>query len=244
MPDPLRLDGRRALVTGAGRGLGAEIARTLVKLGAEVYGTARTRDAADEIGKRRGTTGIVLDLADTSAFEPLASQLDVDLLVNNAGVNIPRRATDVSAIDWDTVLDTNLRGTFLLTRAFGRRWIAEGTAAAVVSVTSQAGVVAVADRAAYGASKAGLDQVTKVLALEWGPHRIRVNAVAPTFVRTDMTESTLADPVRAARLLDRIPLGRFGEADDVAWPVAFLLSDAAGLVTGHTLRVDGGYTAC
>jgi NAD(P)-dependent dehydrogenase (short-subunit alcohol dehydrogenase family) len=239
---PFRLDGRRVLVTGAARGLGRAIAAALADLGAEVHGTARTAESARAVGKRLGTDGIVLELSDVASFDALADRLDIDLLVNNAGVNAPAAALETTEADWDAVLDTNLRGTFFLTRAFARRWIAAGTRAAVVTVSSQAGTVAIEDRVAYGASKAGVDHVTKVLALEWARHGIRVNAVAPTFVRTELTASTLADHERAGVLLSRIPLGRFGEPEDVAWPVAFLLSDAAGLITGHTLLVDGGYT--
>lgn len=237
-----RLDGRRALVTGAGRGLGAAIAGVLAELGAEVHGTSRTADGARAVGERLGTPGIVLDLAEPGSFDELAASLDIDVLVNNAGVNVPAPALEASLADWDLVHSTNLRGTFFLTRAFGRRWIANGTRGSVVTVSSQTGTVAIEDRVAYGSSKAGIENVTKVLAYEWGAHGIRVNAVAPTFVRTELTASTLSDPERAERLLSRIPLGRFGEPDDVAWPVAFLASAAAAMITGHTLLVDGGYT--
>lgn len=239
---PYRLEGRRVLVTGAGRGLGASIAGVLRELGAEVHGTSRTVEGARAVGARLGTPGIVLDLADPSTFDDLAQRLDVDTLVNNAGINAPAPALEASLSDWDAVHATNLRGTFFLTRAFGRRWITEGTRASVVTVSSQTGSVAIEDRVAYGSSKAGIENVTKVLAYEWGAHGIRVNAVAPTFVRTELTASTLSDPERAERLLAQIPLGRFGEPADVAWPVAFLASDAAAMITGHTLLVDGGYT--
>jgi NAD(P)-dependent dehydrogenase (short-subunit alcohol dehydrogenase family) len=140
------------------------------------------------------------------------------------------------------VFDTNLKGAFFLTTALARTWLSASQDAAVVNVASQAGLVAIEDRAAYGSSKAALIHLTKQLALEWAASGIRVNAVAPTFVRTELTESTLSQPDRAAELLSRIPFGRFGEPEDIVGAVLFLLSDAAGLITGHTIAIDGGYT--
>jgi NAD(P)-dependent dehydrogenase (short-subunit alcohol dehydrogenase family) len=166
----------------------------------------------------------------------------IDLLVNNAGVNVPKPALELTDQDWDTVFDTNLKGSFFLTTALAQHWVDRGTPGAIVNVASQAGIVGIEERAAYGTSKAGLIHLTKILALEWAPAGIRVNAVAPTFVRTELTASTLSRPEWAAELLSRIPIGRFGEPEDIAGAVAFLLSDAASLITGHTLAIDGGYT--
>lgn len=242
-----RLDGKTVLVTGAGRGLGRAIADGLAEHGALVYGTSRDVATSQEIAERYGTPPLSIDLADPAAIPAFVSGLlelsgGIDLLVNNAGVNIPRPAIDVTEQDWDTVLGTNLKAPFLLTREFARTWIARGTAAAVVNVASQAGIVAIEERAAYGASKAGLIHLTKSLALEWAAAGIRVNAVAPTFIRTELTASTLSDPERAGELLNRIPVGRFGEPEDVVGAVLYLLGDAASLVTGHTITIDGGYT--
>jgi 2-deoxy-D-gluconate 3-dehydrogenase len=236
------LEGRRALVTGASRGLGLAIADGLAQLGAVVHGTSRDARGAAVIAERYGTAPLVLDITDVGSFERFAARLDIDLLVNNAGMNAPARALDVTPQQFDDVMATNVRGTLFLTQAFGRRWIAEGARAAVVNVSSQSGSVAIESRVVYGPSKAAVDNLTKVLALEWAAHGIRVNSVAPTFIRTELTASTLSDPAWADELLSRIPIGRFGEPEEVAGAVAFLLGDAASLITGHTLLVDGGYT--
>ena len=243
-----RLDGHRVLVTGAGRGLGHAIALGLKDLGATVYGTSRDPDVARRIGDELGTAAQVLDLGDVESFDAFVGRLEgeggVDMLVNNAGVNVPAPATEVTPRDWDTVLDTNVKGPFFLSTALAKNWLRAGTRGSIVNVASQAGIVAIEERASYGASKAGLIHLTKVLALEWAREGIRVNAVAPTFVRTELTASTLDRPEWADELLRRIPVGRFGEPEDVVGAVAFLLGDAASLVTGHTVVVDGGYSIC
>ncbi|PNH80736.1 SDR family NAD(P)-dependent oxidoreductase [Arthrobacter sp. AFG20] len=246
MPN-FRLDGKKALVTGAGRGLGKAIADDLAESGATVYGTSRDAATAQQISDRYGTPPLAVDLGSAGSISGFAESLQqvsggIDLLVNNAGVNVPKPALELTEDDWDTVFDTNLKGTFFLTTALARQWVAAGTPGAIVNIASQAGIVAIEERAAYGTSKAGMIHLTKILALEWAAAGIRVNAVAPTFVRTELTASTLSRPDWAAELLSRIPIGRFGEPEDVAGAVAFLLSDAASLITGHTLAVDGGYT--
>ncbi len=237
------LTGRTALVTGASRGLGQAIADGLAELGATVHGTARSAEAAAAVGARYGTPPCPLDLARPESFEAIADRLaDVDLLINNAGTIVPAAALDVRVEDYDAVMDVNLRGTFFLTQAFGRRWIGCGTEAGVVNIGSQTGTVAIEERSVYGASKAALDNLTKNLALEWAPHGIRVNAIAPTWIRTELAELTLSKADLAAKLLARIPLGRFGDPIDVVGAVAFLAGPMAKLITGHTLMIDGGYT--
>ena len=242
-----RLDGRRALITGAGRGLGAAIARGLEELGATVYGTSRDRASAEEIARRHGTEPVVLDVTDVAQATEAVSRLQesvggIDLLVNNAGINVPAAALDIRQEDWEAVQDANVKGLFFVSQVVARDWVERGVRGSIVNIGSQAGAVAIEDRATYGASKGAVAQLTRNLALEWAPHGIRVNNVAPTFVRTDLTAATLAPGARADELLSRIPLGRFGEPDDVVGAVAFLLGDAAAMVTGHTLLVDGGYT--
>ncbi|HEX3679469.1 MAG TPA: SDR family oxidoreductase [Galbitalea sp.] len=241
------LTGKTALVTGAGRGLGRAIADCLAAQGVTVYGSSRDGKTAQAIAGRYGTIPVVMELGNTPSIRDTVrtmtgKNIAIDLLVNNAGINIPKSAIDVTEEDWDLVFNANLRGAFFLSSELARGWIQNNRLAAIVNVASQAGIVAIEERAAYGASKAGMIHLTKILALEWAAAGIRVNAVAPTFVRTELTESTLSRPEWAAELLSRIPIGRFGEPEDVAGTVAFLLSDAAALVTGHTLVVDGGYT--
>lgn len=239
--------GKVALVTGAGRGIGRAVADLLHAEGAAVYGTSRDEAAAAEIAGRYGTAPIRMELRDKASIDAgvaavLAHAGRIDLLINNGGVNAPRLAIDVPQEEWDLVHETNVRGTFLVSQAVAKHWIAGGRPGAIVSVASQAGIVAIEERVAYGSSKAAMIHITKQLAIEWGKHGIRVNAVAPTFVRTELTASTLARPDWAAELLSRIPAGRFGEPEEVATAVAYLLGDGASLITGHTLVVDGGYT--
>lgn len=239
--------GRVALVTGAGRGIGQAVADLLQAEGATVYGTSRDEQSAAVIAERYGTAPIVMELRDTASVVAgveavIAHAGRLDLLVNNGGVNSPNAALDVPEHEWDLVHETNVRGTFFASQAAAKHWVAEGRPGAIVMVASQAGLVAIEDRVAYGSSKAAMSHMTRLLALEWAKHGIRVNAVAPTFVRTELTASTLAQPGRAEELLSRIPLGRFGETEEIADAVRYLLSDGASMITGHTLVVDGGYT--
>lgn len=244
---PAQLTGRTALVTGAGGGLGQAIADAITAAGGTVYGTSRDETSARVIADRYGTTPVVMEMREGDSIRRAVEIVverspGIDLLVNNAGVNIPEPATEITEAHWDTVFDTNVRGAFLVSQCLARHWLTRHTAASIVNVASQAGIVAIEERAAYGTSKAALIHLTKLLAFEWAAAGIRVNAVAPTFVRTELTASTLARPEWSAQLLARIPLGRFGEPDEIGPAVAFLLSDAASLITGHTLVIDGGYT--
>jgi NAD(P)-dependent dehydrogenase (short-subunit alcohol dehydrogenase family) len=241
-----RLDGKVALVTGASRGLGAGIADGLKEAGAKVVGTSREQDSAEQVAKRLGSVPVVMDVADVGSVragvDRVASQLGrLDILVNNAGLNIPQGVFDVDEASWNAVVDTNLKGTFFAAQAAARRMVAEG--GRIINIASQAGVVGIEERSAYGASKGGVTILTKVLAIELARHGITVNAVAPTFVATELTRTTLEDPAWRERVLSRIPLGRVGEPEDVAAATVYLASPAAAMVTGHTLLVDGGWTA-
>lgn len=242
-----QLDGKKALVTGAAGGLGKAIADGLARQGAIVYGTSRDQATAEILAARYGTDVVVLDQSDLNGVDAVVERLyeqsgGIDLLCNNAGINVPQKATEVDHDTWNRILNVNLSGVFFLSQAIGKRWIRDGKAGSIVNISSQAGSVAIEERASYGASKAALSHLTKILALEWAPNGIRVNAIAPTFIRTELTESTLSKPGWAEELLSRIPLGRFGIPEDVVGAAIYLFSEEANLVTGHVLTIDGGYT--
>lgn len=245
------LTGKVAVVTGAGKGIGRAICLELAQAGADVFGVSRTEADLDSLGEEVRAFGVrfgacVADLSSAAAAEFAAEQAaafgDVDILVNNAGVARTAPAEDVTEADWDAVMDTNLKGAFFVAQAFGRGMLARGRGR-IVNVSSQAGVVGLRDHAAYCASKAGLGLITKVLAIEWGPRGVSVNAVAPTVILTPMGEQVWGDPAVGAPMLAKIPLGRFGRPVEVASVVAFLASDLAAMMNGETVLIDGGYTA-
>lgn len=243
-----RLDGKSALVTGASRGLGAAIAGALKDAGATVSGTSRTEESAAEVAENLGTGPVVMDVTDLASVragvDKAAEELGrLDILVNNAGQNIPQGVFEVDEESWDAVMNTNLKGSFFVTQAAARHMTDRDGGGRIINVGSQAGVVGIEERSAYGASKGGVTVLTKVLALELAEYNITVNTVAPTFVATELTRSTLEDPEWMERIISRIPLGRVGEVEDVAAAVVYLASPAAAMVTGHTLLVDGGWTA-
>lgn len=243
-----RLDGKIALVTGASRGIGAGIAAALRDAGATVIGTSRDMESARTVAARLGSVPCAMEVTDMASIragvDAVAAHYGrLDVLVNNAGVNIPQSLFDVTETAWDTVLDTNLKSSFFAAQAAARQMVAGGTGGTIINVASQAGIVGIEDRSAYCASKGGQILLTKVLALELAPHGITANAVAPTFIATELTRGTLDDPAKRERVLSRIPLRRMGEVADVAAAVVYLASPAAAMVTGHTLRVDGGWTA-
>jgi NAD(P)-dependent dehydrogenase (short-subunit alcohol dehydrogenase family) len=246
------LAGRVALVTGAGRGIGRGLAHALAHAGACVVAASRTRDEVDSLAAEITDSGgqgdaLQLDVRDSASIAAAVDgTLDlhgrIDILVNNAGVGTNHDALDVTEDDWDEVLDVNLKGLFFVSQAAGRHMVRAGHGR-IVNLSSQAGSVGIRRHAAYCASKGGVEQLTRVLALEWAPHGVTVNAVAPTFIRTPGTAERLDDPAFATGVLDRIPLGRVGDPVDVAGAVIYLASDAARLVTGSVLSVDGGWTA-
>jgi len=243
-----RLDGKIALVTGASRGIGAGIADALRAAGATVVGTSREAEAAARIARRLGATPVTMDVRDVASIRAgidavVAAHGRLDVLVNNAGMNVPQGIFDVDEASWDAVLATNLKSTFFASQAAARHMVARGAGGAIVNIASQAGIVGIEDRSAYCASKGGQVLLTKVHAIELAPHGITVNAVAPTFIATELTRGTLDDPAKRDRVLGRIPLGRMGEVEDVAAAVVYLASPAGRMVTGHTLLVDGGWTA-
>jgi NAD(P)-dependent dehydrogenase (short-subunit alcohol dehydrogenase family) len=244
-----RLDGRRALVTGAGRGIGRACAIGLAHAGADVALLARSADELGAVAAVIHAAGahasvVPSDVTDDDALDAaIHAAGDVDILVNSAGLNLPEPFTEVTREHLDRILDVNVRATFRVTQAVVRRMLSGERGGSIVTITSQMGHVGYAGRTAYCTSKHALEGLTKALAVELAPHGIRVNSVAPTFVETPMTRPMLADPAFSAEVLARIPLGRLGLPEEVAAAVVFLASDAAGLITGTSLRADGGWTA-
>jgi NAD(P)-dependent dehydrogenase (short-subunit alcohol dehydrogenase family) len=244
-----RLDGKRALVAGASSGIGLACAAALAQAGAEVALLARRAADLEEVaGAIRAAGGQatahpldVTDLSATAAF--VQAQGPFDVLVNAAGLARHAPAVDTAPADFDAALNLNLRAAYFLAREVARGLIAARRPGSLVTVSSQMGHVGGIDRAVYCATKHGVEGMTKAMAIEWGPHGIRVNTLCPTFIRTPMTEPTFQNPDRRAWIESKIKLGRVGELSDVMGPVVFLASDASALVTGTALLVDGGWTA-
>jgi len=244
------LEGRRALVTGASRGIGRAIALGLAQAGCDVAGLARSTDALATLGEEveaagRAFLAVEHDLADVAGIPAAAARAwewrgGLDVLVNAAGIIVRTGPLEVTPAEWDETFATNVRGTFFLTQAVGGRML-EAEAGSVVTVTSLAGEIVTKASLSYQASKAALIQMTRALAFHWAP-KVRVNAVAPGYVRTDLNAAWLEDPENSGYVLGNTPLGRVGLPDDVVGVVSFLASPAAGYVTGQNLRVDGGWS--
>jgi len=246
------LEGRVALVTGAGRGIGRACALELAALGARVLLVARTKseldDAEAEIaynGGRSATFAADLTREEEATAAVAAAQRlgEATICVNAAGTNRPGAARDYQLADWELLFAVNVRATFLVCRAFGDRLLETAMPGSIVNISSQMGSVGYPGRAAYCASKHAVEGLTKALAVEWAPQRIRVNAVAPTFVDTPLTRPMFEDAEFAAEVMARIPSGRLATPADVANAVRYLACDASASVTGLSLKVDGGWTA-
>jgi NAD(P)-dependent dehydrogenase (short-subunit alcohol dehydrogenase family) len=244
-----RLDGKIALVTGAGRGIGEGCARGLAEAGAEVILMSRTGAELEALeagivadGGRARTA--VCDVTDTAAIKALVPGLGpIDVLVNNAGTNIPEPFVEVTEAHYDRVMNLNVRATFTVSQAVAKTMIERGNGGSIVHMSSQMGHIGAPDRAVYCTSKHAIEGLTKAMAWDLAPHGIRVNAVAPTFIETPMTRPFLDDRAFVEDTLSRIALGRFGQPKDVAAAVVYLASPASDMVTGTSLLVDGGWTA-
>ncbi len=245
------LEGKIALVTGSSRGIGAGIAVKLAESGADVAITARRLDSLEKTASRIKALGgktlpIELEVTDLSSIREAVASVEqdlgpIDILVNNAGINIPRPATEVTEDQWDQILDVNLKGAFFCSKEVAPGMIARAKGK-IINVSSAAGLVPLEERAAYSSSKAGLLMLTRALALEWAPHQITVNAVAPTFIETELARQTLDQPGMRDYLLSRIPLNRLATVEDLAGAVIYLCSPAADFITGTVIPVDGGLT--
>ena len=248
-PPSFRLDGKRALVTGASSGIGLGAAAALAGAGAEVTLVARRQAELDTVRDAVRATGgwaesLALDITDLAAIAAaVAARGPFDVLVNSAGLARHAPALDTTPEDYDAAMGLNLRAAYFLTREVARGLIASGKPGSLINVSSQMGHVGATDRAVYCATKHALEGMTKAMALEWAAQGIRVNTLCPTFIRTPLAEQTLKNPERRAWILSKIKLGRVGEIEDLMGPVLFLASDASAMVTGTHLIVDGGWTA-
>ena len=254
MPDiatapSFRLDGKRALVTGAGRGLGLAAAGALADSGAHVTLAARTAseiEAAAEQIRARGQQAdtLVLDVTDLAATQQAIAEAEpFHILINNAGTNRPKLLLDVTIEDFDAIMDLNVRAAYFVAQAVARRLLEAKQPGSIVNISSQMGHVGAARRTVYCASKHAMEGFTKAMAIELAPHNIRVNSVGPTFIETPLTRPFFDNPAFKAEVLSKIKLGRLGQLHEVTGAIVFLASDAASLVTGSALVVDGGWTA-
>ena len=249
--DRFSLAGRTALVTGASKGIGAEICTVFADAGADIVAVARDPAGLDKVArsvaeKGRSCVTEVCDLADAGAIDALCDKVNaagkVDILVNNAGIALIGSALDYSLADWDRTMHVNLRAPFQLAQRLAPAMI-EQRWGKVINVSSQAGVIAVEEHAAYSASKAAMNALTRALMCEWARHNVQVNAICPNVVLTDMGREVWGAEEKSKPMISRTPLGRFGEQVEVADMALYLASNASAFVNGETLMLDGGYSA-
>ncbi|MGH9691223.1 MAG: SDR family NAD(P)-dependent oxidoreductase [Candidatus Acidiferrales bacterium] len=253
IPATFRLDGRIALVTGAGRGIGAETAVALGRAGAEVILLSRTRTDLDGVAQRivecgSQATVMVCDVTDNDRLRAEIDRLGrLDILINNAGMNVPEPFVDVSEAHLDQLLTLNVRSAFLAAQLAVRKMLQapdrKDRGGAIINISSQMGYVGSPRRTAYCMTKHAIEGLTKAMAVELAPHNIRVNAIGPTFLETPMTATFLENPQFRDWAISRIPLGRIGKISEVVGAIVFLASPAASLITGASLAIDGGWTA-
>ncbi|MBE6184076.1 glucose 1-dehydrogenase [Bacillus ginsengihumi] len=246
------LSTQKILVTGGNRGIGRDIAISFAKHQANVVISGRdeaTLISTTEMLQKynRKCTYIKADMQQVESIRNMVDKAytylnGLDVVVNNAGINIPKPALEVTEEDWDQIIDTNLKGTFFCAQQAGKYMIAKNKGK-IINIVSQMAFVGFRNRSAYCSSKGGAVQLTKALAVEWAPYNIKVNAVAPTFIKTELTNKMFADQSFYDEVLTRIPLGKLAEPSDVTGAVLFLASDMANFITGDTIRVDGGWTA-
>lgn len=241
------LEGKTALITGGGAGIGLEIARCMVASGARVILTGRTETRLQEAVKDLGPQSAyrVNDVTRLETLEDLVNDIEaefgsLDILVNNAGINMKKPALEVSDEDFSRIIDTNLNAVFALTRTCAKRMVARGSGS-IIMISSMAAYYGIDRVVAYAASKSGIEGMVKVLASDLSKYNVRVNAVAPGFIETNMMKTAFgSDPDRMNKAMGRTPMGKFGKPEDVGWAAVFLASEASAYITGVSLRVDGG----
>jgi NAD(P)-dependent dehydrogenase (short-subunit alcohol dehydrogenase family) len=244
-----RLDGKRALVTGAGRGIGASAATALAEAGAHVMLVSRTKDELEDLGLALSAKGWkasahALDVRDVETMRAfVAAQEPFNILVNNAGTNRPAPFVEVTTEDYDVVTDLNVRAAYFVAQAVARRLIEAKQSGSIINMSSQMGHVGGPRRTVYCATKHAMEGFTKAMAIELAPHNIRVNTLAPTFIETPMTRPFFQNEAFRRDTLSRIKLGRLGQLEDLTGAIVFLASDASALMTGSSLVIDGGWTA-
>jgi NAD(P)-dependent dehydrogenase (short-subunit alcohol dehydrogenase family) len=244
-----RLDGRRALVTGAGRGIGLTAASALAAAGAHVTLVARTESEIEDVAaaiRARGeqADALTLDVTDIDATrKALAARAPYQVLVNNAGTNRPKMLPDVTVEDFDVIMGLNVRAAFFMAQAIALRLIEAKLPGSIINISSQMGHVGAARRTVYCASKHAMEGFTKAMAIELAPHNIRVNSLGPTFLETPMTRPFFENKAFRDEVLSKIKLGRLGQLDELTGAIVFLASDASSLMTGSALVLDGGWTA-
>ncbi len=244
-----RLDGKRALVTGASSGIGQACAVALAEHGAEVTLAARRADKLNALAEALRAKGhaasvLSLDVAQVAETEAAVAKAGpFDILVNSAGLARHAPALETTEEDFDAVSGLNVKGAYFLTRAVAKGLAEAGKPGSLINISSQMAKVGGVDRAVYAATKHAVEGFTKAMAIEWGPKGIRVNTICPTFIVTPLTKQTFDRPERRAWVEEKIKLGRVGEVEDIMGAAVFLASDAAGLITGSALMVDGGWTA-
>jgi NAD(P)-dependent dehydrogenase (short-subunit alcohol dehydrogenase family) len=242
----LRLDGRRAIVTGAGRGIGLAAAAALGQAGADVTLVSRTASEVEEAAAMIGptATAAVLDVSDIMAVKAFfADRPAFNILVNNAGTNRPKPMWDVSEEDYHAVYDLNVKSAFFVAQACVHKMIAETAQGSLIHMGSQMGHVGGPNRSLYCGSKWALEGMNKAFALDLASHGIRSNTIAPTFIETPLTKPYFDDPAFKAHVLSKIKLGRVGQVEDLMGAILFLASDASALMTGTSMVIDGGWTA-
>lgn len=247
------LEGSTALVTGASRGIGRALATGLAEAGADLVLAARSEDALQDTAAAVRAYGrqarvFTADVSEPASIGGLFQKMDdaglrADILINNAGMEEVRASVDVDEALWDRILDTNLKGAFFVARHFAERLLTAGVSGAVVNTCSLTSAVGVPTAVPYTASKTGLLGMTRALSSEWSPKGIRVNGIGPGYFRTELTEVFYQDEAWRAAMLAKIPMGRFGELDDLVGTCVFLTSPASAYVTGQLVFVDGGYLA-